>query len=196
MRVKCIRTSGHDPTSVSILRLNPTAAPDVAFDITVGNSYVVYATVVADGGCLAYVVNGDQPYIAIPSTLFRLTDGAISRYWVLNQQYVAVGGAGRTLVSISGYPAYARNSEHYSGLVDGRPSDLLVFNKYKEAMDLEFPDPAITKMAEILEGEWLQCAVCAEGWKSDMRDGMVRCPACATMHHNPLYRGVGMRTIE
>jgi hypothetical protein len=53
-------------------------------------------------------------------------------------------------------------------------------------MDLEFPDPEVNLKAEKLEDNWLMCPICIDAWQTDSKAGMVMCPKCKNVMHNPI----------
>ena len=56
-------------------------------------------------------------------------------------------------------------------------------------MDLEFPDPTtpVSDQATAFEDNWLLCPHCLDGWQTNSRAGMVICPNCKHLLHNPRY---------
>jgi hypothetical protein len=156
------------------------------FPLVVGKSYVVYAMNLW-AGKIRYLVIGEtnQIPIWIPSELFEIIDSKLSRYWYYG---INLDDSKNTIESVWGYKELTDHSDHFDKLVDWDKTALEIFIQYKELMDLEFPDPEISDIAEMIEeGNWLLCKKCCDAFESRSLDAMIRCPNCGTVLGNPRY---------
>jgi hypothetical protein len=157
------------------------------FSVFPGNEYIVYS-VGALYGFVWYCIC-DESYIFYPmwnpEMLFEIIDKRLSRYWVFSLD----DGKDKKIPFLR-FPEWANNPYFYEELIDGDSSDAnaIIFSKYKELMDLEFPNPLISDTAEIGDRDWLICPKCIDAWKSESNlDALVRCPICTTVLNNPRY---------
>lgn len=158
------------------------------FPLLIGKSYIVYAMNLW-AGKISYLIMGEIGQFPswIPSELFEIVDGKLSKWWHYS---INPDKSKNTIDAVWGYKALTDQSDHFDKLVDGDKGVLEVFIQYKEQMDLEFPDPTISDIAEVMEdGEWFFCPKCNNAWESQSLDGMVKCPNCGTILKNPKYLG-------
>lgn len=160
---------------------------DTELGLETGNSYVIYGMGHLTGGCLQLLFDSCLASSA-PAELFKLVDGRMSRYWVYSQERLPrMGSATDVTLSLWGYREYVESNDHRMGLVDRREEDLRTFRAYCDAMDLEFPDPAVKAAAVAIDEQWIQCPSCCDAWESVSRDGMAKCPSCSAVVLNPRY---------
>lgn len=67
-------------------------------------------------------------------------------------------------------------------------ADKLISEGEKE--ELGTPCPEINEIAQSLGDNWLLCPICQEYWESFSKYGMVRCPKCKNIMHNPHYKHI------
>ncbi len=135
-----------------------------------------------------YICDEDCTYFPIwnPAPLFQVVDGKMSKYWTY--AFYPDTDYYRT-ETIWAYPEWAKNPyRYYDRLSDGEDEEVEIFKKYKALMDVEFPNPSILDRATILDDAWLMCSYCIDAWESISNDGMVICPTCHRMMHNPRYK--------
>ncbi len=159
---------------------------DNEFSIKIEKEYVVYAMTLHCGHVWYYICDESYSYYPVwnPSPFFIVIDGKLSRYWV----YSFIEGEITTLRPRWGFSQWAEDPDYYDRLTDGEEAAVALFKTYKELMDIEFPDPSITQIATVGDSEWLICPDCMDAWNSPGdKDGMVICPKCKTMMHNPRY---------
>ena len=186
MRVLCLGNRSSDLPS-SVRALEAYQLMDTEFGLETGKSYVVYAMDHVAGRCLDLLVDPGG-VLSAPAEMFRLVDGRMSRYWVYSQERIPrLGLATDVTLSLWGYPEYVESNDYRMGLIDGREEDLKVFRAYRDAMDLEFPAPAVEVAAVAIDEQWIQCPSCSDAWESVSRDGMVKCPSCSAVVLNPRY---------
>jgi len=158
------------------------------FPVKEGKEYIVYALWV----CLDYIwyCIWDEYSRSYPNwnpcVLFEVIDQQLSRHWIFNVDTSPIDA-----VPFLSFPEWANNQNFHDEMVDGSKNDpnIIIFNKYKELMDLEFPDSSISDVAQIGDNEWLICPNCIDAWYSDSdRDALVKCPKCKTIFNNPRYK--------
>lgn len=161
------------------------------FSIEEGKEYLVYATSIY----LDYIwyCICDESFIFYPmwnpSMLFEVTDNRLSRYWIFGLREADQGEDIKKVPFLS-FPEWTNDIYFYEELIDGYGDDpnATIFNKYKELMDLEFPDPSISDIALIGDNEWLLCPQCIDAWQSkNDKDALVKCPKCQRIFNNPRY---------
>jgi hypothetical protein len=120
-----------------------------------------------------------------PAQLFEITDPKISRYWVYSfGKDTTADGFHMKLT----FREWAFNPYYEDELLEGEGEALPIFRRYKELMDLEFPDPSVLETSADLGKNWVMCPFCEESWEANTTDGMVRCPNCKKLSHNPNYK--------
>jgi hypothetical protein len=157
------------------------------FSVFPGNEYIVYSVGILYDFVWYCILDEDRTFYPMwnPEMLFEITDKRLSRYWVFSLD----NGKDKKDPFLS-FPEWANNPYFYEELLDGDSSDsnAIIFRKYKELMDLEFPNPLISDTAEIGDREWLICPKCIDAWNSECNlDALVRCPKCNTIFNNPRY---------
>lgn len=63
--------------------------------------------------------------------------------------------------------------------------NLIIYLLEKELIE---PIHEIKEMAMEINEKWLMCPFCQEAWESKSEVGMVRCPKCNNLLHNPRYK--------
>jgi hypothetical protein len=118
-----------------------------------------------------------------PAPLFEVARGEISKFWIYNYDPLNI-----PYETIWAFPEWAKNPyKYYDRLTDCEDVEVEIFKKYKTLMDLEFPNPSVNLTAEILDDTWLMCPNCIDAWESTSQNGMVICPKCHNMMHNPRW---------
>ena len=192
MLIKCIYNKKiHLPKDCS----SPSNDPEWDFRLKLGENYIVYAMTIYSGYVWYYVCEHEFPSYPKwkPSPLFEVIDGSISKYWIYSFILDREIDYEDTTWA---YPEWANEPyPYYDKLSDGE-EEVEIFNKYKELMDLEFPDPSVIETAKILDDEWVLCEQCIDAWQSMTTNvGMIRCPYCKQAMHNPRYKA-SPRDIE
>ena len=159
-------------------------------DVTVGRTYTVYG--VAIRNCIPWYFIADDSYewslypLAYAPAFFVETDVRVSSCWTIGFRGANVKVEGVREVIFS-FEEWAQDEVFYERLVNGNESDLELFQKYKDFMDMEYPLSFVTDTADLVKGNWLMCPKCFDAWESDSVLGMVRCPKCSTTFLNPKY---------
>jgi hypothetical protein len=150
-----------------------------------GECYTVYGMAVDQGEVLYYICereNASFP-IARPAHLFEIIDNRLSRYWVFG-----VIESHKKYPSWS-FPEWINEPYFQDKITDWETREVNIFKSYKELMDMEFPDSAISEIAQVGDAEWLICPSCLNPWQySDDRDALVKCPQCKKIMNNPRYK--------
>lgn len=184
MKIKCInnRKSFLPKEILDVYRISYDK-----FFIQEGKEYIVYAIGISYGSVWYCIC--DEAYMFYPnwtpSHLFEISDNRLSRYWVFN-----IEKQGDKNLPYLAFPEWANDPFFYGKLLDGDSTDpnALLFKKYKELMDLEFPSLSISEKAQIGDQEWLICPKCFKAWQSESQiDAIVKCPQCQTQLNNPKY---------
>ena len=156
------------------------------FNVIEGKEYLVYACAVYINYIWYCICNESYFFYPNwnPSMLFEVTDARLSHYWIFGLKE-----DNKRKTPFLSFPEWVNNPYFYAELIDGDKSDpnAIIFSKYKELMDLEFPDLNIAEIAQIGDEKWLICPFCIDAWQSLSKDGMVICPKCKHMLHNPRY---------
>lgn len=146
--------------------------------------YTVYGMIVDQGQTCYYIcdqANRNFP-ISRPFNLFEVVNRDISRYWVFSFM------EGNRTYPCWMFPEWFDNDYFQDMLTDGEKDEVSIFLRYKQLMDLEYPDTTIKVMAEVIDEKWLYCPLCRDAWESTSNDGMVICPNCHNVMHNPSYK--------
>jgi len=115
---------------------------------------------------------------------FEISDPKISRFWIFDL-YLEKSTNFEIYVS---FPEWIKEEYFYANLVDGKKREQRIFDRYKELMDLEFPDPNISISAEVGDKSWLICPNCIDAWECHNNiDALVKCPKCGNKWNNPRY---------
>ncbi|MFA6915651.1 MAG: hypothetical protein WC222_04585 [Parachlamydiales bacterium] len=179
-----IKTLYNEATKLP-LDVLPEKYRDMKFPIKVNKNYVVYGMIIEDGYMWYYICDETYSYYPVwkPSPLFEVINNQLSRYWVYSCKKEF------DYISVIAFPEWAENPyDYYDRLTDGFDKEIEIFKRYKELMDLEFPDPTVTIKAEIGDESWLLCPLCIDAWESTNKlDALVRCPKCQTIMNNPRY---------
>lgn len=158
---------------------------EVGYNLKMGQEYIVYAMAIYDGS-VWYAIREYEEYCTAyfrPSSLFAVIDNRISRYWVFAQDKV-----NDKVYSRWAFPEWAEDLFYVSNLVEGSKRENTLLSEYMELMDLEFPDPEISEIAQIGDDEWLICPTCMDAWVSPSGgDALVICPKCQRKMKNPRY---------
>jgi hypothetical protein len=186
MIVRCLSKYGKD-LPVDALVPKDGFGPDQQFDLIPGKYYVVYGMTLYSSYIWYYICEGNPILYPFwnPSPLFEVIDGRLSKYWMYS--FTKLERLNK-FQAIWAYRQWAEEPYYYDLLTDGEEREFQLFKAYKELMDLEFPDPSIQDRASSLDSEWLMCNFCIDAWQTQSIDGMVICPTCHRMLHNPHYR--------
>lgn len=158
------------------------------FSVKEGFEYTVYALGM-NYGHIWYCICDDNYFFYPnwnPSTLFEIVDNRLSRYWVLGFRE-----QNNKKIPLLSFCEWVNDEYFYGELVDGNANEpnAVIFRKYKELLDLEFPDSSVTEIAQIGDEEWLICPKCLDAWQSkNNQDALVKCPKCQLVLNNPRYK--------
>ena len=182
MKIKCI--TNKVSSLPQVIKENYSISYENFF-VSEGEEYTVYAISIHLGYVWYYlgVKYLDYPDF-FPATLFEVTDNRLSRYWVIGVYEIN----GYLLPKLA-FPKWIDQMDFYSNLVDGEDMEVNIFKKYKNLMELEFPNPLVTESAQIGDDQWLMCPDCIDAWEcNNSLDALVRCPMCQKLFNNPRYK--------
>jgi hypothetical protein len=186
MMAKCLYNRGEDLPEELLCRKTGFDSK-TKFDIEIGKYYLVYAMTINSNYMWYYILENENDLFPIwqPAPLFIVVDEALSRYWVYTFKQKQKAWPGYTTIA---FPEWANDPyKYYDALSDGNKFEKDIFIKYKKLMDVEFPNPSIDISATLLDTNWLMCPICIDAWETASTEGMVICPKCQTMMHNPQY---------
>jgi hypothetical protein len=186
MKIKCIENK---VSAVPKSFLTDYPVSYERFSVVIGKEYTVYALGEIEGNVWYCIC--DESYFLYPMwnpyPLFEISDNRLSRYWVFS-----FDEDNKKKAPFLSFPEWAKDSHYfYTQLVEGnnRDQNAVIFKSYKLLMDIEFPDSKISEKAQPADNEWLICPFCINAWQcSNNQDGMVICPKCNKIMHNPRYQ--------
>ena len=188
MKVVCVGNKGSDLPSDFLAHKRAWCKPESEFNIDRGSEYVVYAISLHMGYAWFAIADTSAYYPSFyPSPLFDVTDNKLSKYWVFSLER---GKDSESTYTNWVYPEWAHDPYYYDKLTDGDEKEVTIFKRYKKLMDIEFPDASVPENYTAIVGKekgWLLCPTCLVGWESASTDGMVVCPQCKTVLHNPFF---------
>ena len=177
MKIRCVNTGGEALLAADIASGNTRSSE---FHVTPGRDYTVYG-VVFRRSVLSYLIQANTGFPQwTPASLFQVVCGRVSRHWMF-----ADWSSGEYIAAMT-FAEFVETPEAFDGLVEGEDSAREVFYRRKESADLEFMDPAVTRAAETLDGDWMQCPACSEAWECESPDAMVKCPKCQSVLRSPM----------
>lgn len=192
MKIKCISNNSNVlPKDLSPYETRKESNENRINDsLKVGKEYVVYGIYISDGYLWYFICDESYFYFprSHPSMYFEVSDSRMSRFWIFGLEEDEYK---ERMVPILSFPEWVNDRYFYGELVEDGPNDpnTEIFDKYKELMDFEFPDAAITEIAQVGDSEWLICQDCIDAWLSPGdRDALVRCPLCEKVFNNPRYK--------
>lgn len=157
----------------------------VEHSLDIGRLYTVY-TMTADSEGINYYLHEDCDSVHhYCSSLFEVIDKSISRYWICN--YVRDRGYLKPH-TIWSFPEWANSSVFFYHLFERDDDSFSIYLNYKEMMDLEFEDEAVTINPSILDDEWIMCPDCIDAWEcTNVMNALIVCPYCNNKMNNPRY---------
>jgi len=183
MKVKCIENKRNSLTTEALKQCSSYDK----FPLIVGKEYVVYALSEFDD-YFWFCLWNEQCYsfpIWEPSLFFEISDARLSRYWIFAFRNNFLGKK----VPFFGIPEWANSDAFYDNLTESEDKEIRIFSKYRELMEVEFPDRSISEKAQIGDDQWLMCPLCIDAWEEPSPlNAMVTCPLCKKMMHNPRYK--------
>lgn len=161
--------------------------------LTPRKSYVVYALVKTQHGSWIYIADDDYPSIwypvAYPLDFFEVVDERVSVLWESGVSVAFADGEGY----LESFEEWVKDPCFYDRLFDKGMTEITIFNKQKEFMDLEYPFPADFRSLKHFDTQWCQCPACEHIWEDGAHGmGMKRCPACGEVLVDGLWKGVHM----
>ncbi|MEZ4736342.1 MAG: hypothetical protein R3E79_55355 [Caldilineaceae bacterium] len=182
MHIQCIETTG---SNLSPIQKEMGYNERTQFPIVVGKHYLVFGMTLWANHIWYLVVGENQRFPEwMPDALFIITDSKVSRYWHYCKN------KSELVYPIQGTWGYEKliNDVHADKLADKDLDALAIFDWYREYMELEFADPDNPLHARSLDSQkWIMCSLCSEAWEEFSLDGMIRCPNCRSILHNPFY---------
>lgn len=155
------------------------------FEAALVEVYTVYGMVIKNNQVCLYICQDSEDKFPIAEHCdhFEILDNRLSRYWIFG--FLEGDQVYPTWI----FPEWINEIYFIDKITDWEEREIRIFQAYREAMDMEFPNPFISEKAQIGNDEWLICPICIDAWESKTSiDGMVRCPNCQNILHNPRYK--------
>ncbi len=184
MKVKCLYDTG---MNLSQKFLDHGWLKQSEMDLIINKEYVVYGIAFFKKGLSEYLIvdKYNNPFWC-PDEIFQIINNKLSSLWFF-QKYKKDDGMIDDWF-VWGYNELVNNINHSDNLMEREDNDLNIFYKRKKEMDMEFPDDSIKEKASVVDQNWLMCTNCIEAWESLSIFGMIECPKCKTIMHNPRYK--------
>lgn len=193
MLVRCVsnKLESVDPRSAFGRELQQSVKTDgCSLDVTVGTFYTVYAIAIRNSYPWYFIADDLYARLGYPlsyaAAFFVETDVRVSSCWTIGFRGPKSKIKGMSEVLFT-FKEWASDEVFFERLIDRNEDDVVLFQKYKNFMDMEYPLSYVTCTAELVEDNWLMCPKCVDAWESDSILGMVRCPKCSKMLLNPKY---------
>jgi hypothetical protein len=148
--------------------------------------YTVYGIYINYNIITYEIIVGVEFYTtSFPSHLFEVIDNRLSKHFCFGKS-ITGDGEEITLISFKEWVGL-ENKYFFYNLVEGEEREVMLFEKYKKLIGLEFRNPQIETSAILTEDAFLECPVCENAWKEEMQDlEMCKCNRCGTVLLNPL----------
>jgi hypothetical protein len=186
MKVKCIYNS---TKSFFVKKFPYESYENYEKYLVIDKEYLVYGILYYKEE-FCYLIFNEQGYpFWYLSKVFLVVDRKISKYWYVDfseDQEIVFWG----YFELVNHPYHNNDlmKENIDNLIEKEEEALEIFYKRKKEMDLEFADNSIEEKATIIKDKWLMCPKCIDAWESNSTFGMVECPKCKTIMHNPRYK--------
>ncbi|MGQ0628611.1 MAG: hypothetical protein ACT4PL_10990 [Phycisphaerales bacterium] len=151
-----------------------------------GATYTVYGIGEFEGLLYYRIDSGSGMF---PAPLFDVIDGRVSRYWwfsTIKNEYPQ-SKDDYPINAVWAYRDLVLSDEFETALIGGEQQAVARFRRYCAVLDREFPNPSIKERAELLKDHWVQCPRCSDAWPAPSDFGMIDCPKCGLLCHNPCY---------
>jgi hypothetical protein len=160
---------------------------DKVLPLLIDKFYICYAIVFGPFIEWLFVMDetGTRYPTSFPRILFLLVDKFVSRYWTVGEHVDFKNNRSPILA----FEEWAENEHFHGYLFEGDKDALTTFESYKKLMDVEFPRPDITEMAEPIDNPyWVFDSKSEESWQSNPFDALIRVPNTNKFINNPYYK--------
>lgn len=183
MRVKCIVNNIEEMQEIG--KYDDSYFPKTEkFFLELEKEYTVLSIIVKGEELWYFIIDetaNDYPN-RYPAPLFEITDTRISRFWNFSIQKTGLF-AKEILIS---FPEWIENKFFYDSLTNGDFDAVKKFLEIKKKLELEFPVKSISDKAKRINDDWVECPNCFELFEADSNYGLLECPNCKLISHNPL----------
>ncbi|NGX56745.1 MAG: hypothetical protein K1060chlam5_00991 [Candidatus Anoxychlamydiales bacterium] len=180
MKVRCVCNNGEN---LSQKTLDIGWTKQTKMGLKLDKTYLIYGIIFYKNIFEYLTVDEYNKSFWYPSEIFQIIDNKLSSLW-----YYIKYNKEDFINSCWGYYELVNKRNHHSDLIEREPKDIEIFNIRKKEMDLEFSDDSIKEKATLAETNWLMCPICIDAWETISIFGMVECPKCKTIMHNPKYK--------
>lgn len=137
MKIECITNQFRDIPSSVYEGLYSFSSETEYVELDVGKQFVVYAiTTIKKHVWYLVEVQGLSVPMYYPAHLFKITDGRLSKYWIVKEGQDDYDNKAH-IVKI-GFKELVEDDFFYGELLEDNPENIEVFKKYKKSMDNEF----------------------------------------------------------
>src|SRR5574342_425199 len=147
MKVKCISNEPDNCKEYSYLKnyFNLEKSYD---RLIIGKEYVVYAITEMHEFIWYSLCDENYNYYPMwfPFSIFEITDQRLSRYWIFSLRERLSRTDTIVFSPFLAYSEWSLQDDYYDNLTDGEEREVKIFKKYKELMELEFPNPVIPEI--------------------------------------------------
>jgi hypothetical protein len=184
MKVKCLYNTGKNLSSKF---LDDGWSKRSEIELDENKEYQVYGICFFEKNICMYLLPDKygKPFW-YPDEFFEIIDNKLSSLWYFKKYKKNPKIYSDWIVW--GYYEIVNDIDHSDNLMERESKDMQIFYKRKKEMDLEFPDDSIKEKATIVDYNWLMCPICIDAWENTSIFGMVECPKCKTIMHNPRYK--------
>lgn len=186
MRVKFIEISNPDEVEYKInWQIEYTEFP-----LTLNKEYTVYAIeCTGKGRFINYFILDDSGSIYpnnYPSEFFEITDNKLSQYWENKNGMHLFNKSKLKCPELIAFKEWVENPFFEGDMIENNNDALKTFKKYKELIDVEYPDHSLPN-AILISDNWVMCDYCEESWPITSKNGVIICPNCKRKSNNPFW---------
>jgi len=183
MKVLCLYNTGEN---LSKKFLDNGYQKELEMNLVVHKEYIVYGmSIFKENICKYLLVDKYNKSFWYPDEIFQISDHKLSSYWYYKKK--EPNEYFKWDWYTWGYYELVNYDQHHDDLIERIPEALEIFNIRKKEMDMEFPDWCIKVTGQIIDSKTLKCPICDTIWESNSIFGMVECPKCKNIMHNPRY---------
>jgi hypothetical protein len=181
MKVKCLFNTGRN---LSQKFLDEGWTKESKMQLNLNSENVVYGiSYFKNDSCYFLICDKYLKPFWYPDEIFEISNNKLSSLWYFINCNEPLG-----MQVIWGYEELVNIDNHNDNLMEREDEALEIFYKRKKEMDMEFPDFSVKGKANTIDQNWLICPKCMDEWESNSIFGMVECPKCNTIMHNPRYK--------
>lgn len=109
--------------------------------LEIRREYVVYSLLMTTLGIFPFILEEGfrdlYPVMVYPLALFGIADPSLSRYWRYGETPRSFTGGDLKAFGILSFPEWVEDQMYYESLVDGDPTAVGIFTKYRTLIEQE-----------------------------------------------------------